>query len=895
MAEPARRLPKEDEPDIRPDFLPDLERRAGMRSIEGGSQGDGVPRGDLHSVPSGSELAEQEAADGEGATPTKDLREAAQDGSLDSPGWYNRAKDQKTRLGGTLNSRLGKFAKSKWAIGIGLGAGSFLIFIAFLFFFLGALKIPHFMEHITAYQFTRTTRQMTQNANNITEEKMAIDSSNPTLRQQMKSWFNDRTTVRKTKDLWSKFDKYRPNKIIDNFNTKNVMSLTYDSSGILRGVTIGNKTFLMDSPTGFSRFVPGAKFRAQVNFAADIAPSIETALKSDDVAPVVRGTVAREIRQRLGIGLVAWKIGDYRGKSVGEANLQEARDMVKAINDENVQASKTKTLDEATNNAKEQLEKDLANDKTLTEIVDNGGIDKQAVDIIEKTASGDGMVKAIAGALSPTYNIAMPVCLVYDGSSIKQNGGTINSMTNAQIKAALYGASAASQTVNGYDVPAEAEGAYGARLGDNISTFPSEERASGGRVNTTQYASTEATPAGDFSYTAFDAAFGSFAGPANTIAESLCPTLTDPALAIALGLGNILACLNPIGGTESCVGEKAASEGAKTLLGRIADKVVTRVATEDTGAKASAIGGYLQNGIKDLVKTGAKIAGATLITRAVVLERMGAAHNGTQSNTDLGVDTDSGMNLYAQQVNQQEFAGRPLTDAEINQSEQADQKFRAQEAAAQPAFQRYASLNNPDSLITRFGTLAMAHFNTSAINSLIHLGSSLLNPLRSIANMFLGFNSKVAMAAEPYTSANTYYGNVQFGWSEDETKLLQTDPSYMPLENQEILDENYSIDSNGNKTYREDQIAAKYTKCFDGSEQIGDMLAGGDIQRDENGNVLADQGLCSPDNLSYNNASDGQDISPATKHPNDLVFRWRLAQSYNNSLDQLENAQDVTN
>ncbi len=80
---------------------------------------------------------------------------------------------------------------------------------------------------------------------------------------------------------------------------------------------------------------------------------------------------------------------------------------------------------------------------------------------------------------------------------------------------------------------------------------------------------------------------------------------------------------------------------------------------------------------------------------------------------------------------------------------------------------------------------------------------------------------------------------------------------------------------------KEHKINTKYGKCF--TESIGDMLSNGDVKRDQNGNVRADNSLCSPKSLGPHNPKYG-----------DLVFRWRLAHNYNNTLDQLGQMQEVT-
>ena len=68
-----------------------------------------------------------------------------------------------------------------------------------------------------------------------------------------------------------------------------------------------------------------------------------------------------------------------------------------------------------------------------------------------------------------------------------------------------------------------------------------------------------------------------------------------------------------------------------------------------------------------------------------------------------------------------------------------------------------------------------------------------------------------------------------------------------------------------------------------GDGSLGALLASGAIVRDMNGDIVRDQGLCSPNNLTYNNTTYG-----------DLVFRFRLALQYNSTIDQLVSYQTVT-
>jgi hypothetical protein len=156
------------------------------------------------------------------------------------------------------------------------------------------------------------------------------------------------------------------------------------------------------------------------------------------------------------------------------------------------------------------------------------------------------------------------------------------------------------------------------------------------------------------------------------------------------------------------------------------------------------------------------------------------------------------------------------------------------------------------------------------LNVFADIGNSLLNPVKSLAGMFGTMFTPNALASASVTSVNTYYGNIQFGYTKAEQDLTE-DPSYRPLDNQMILEQ----------SGKEDEISSKYGKCFDGSVSIGNMIQNGLIERDADGNVLPDKGDCSPKNLSFNNPVYG-----------DLVFRWRVAQSYNNTLDQLAEMQN---
>ncbi len=82
------------------------------------------------------------------------------------------------------------------------------------------------------------------------------------------------------------------------------------------------------------------------------------------------------------------------------------------------------------------------------------------------------------------------------------------------------------------------------------------------------------------------------------------------------------------------------------------------------------------------------------------------------------------------------------------------------------------------------------------------------------------------------------------------------------------------------KSGKKDEIENKYKHCYESS--AGTLFAGGNIQREVDGRVIADKGDCSPNKLGLQN-NDGY---------GDLVFRWRLSKRNNNIVDHFHELQN---
>lgn len=791
--------------------------------------------------------------------------DSAEKGAAGSGGsLYNSEKDATPNFRQRFKGGAAKLLKNKWAVGLlAGGGGSAVILVIILVVLLGSLKIPNFAQHIAAYQFARVTRTMAKNSERIAAQKMGIEAADNTLYAKLGAKYGGLRD-----NTWGKLDKYRPNKVIDNFKTSDTLKFNYGEPGILGrqqllGVTIGNKSVPVNSDARLaSKLIPGVQFGKNVSFAKEFAPALDQALRANDIGPIVRGKVAKQIRQQLGISLIAWKVGKYQGKTDAEARALITQDTYHAVSG-NDPVTNPKVSSQEINQTAEDVKaaQTAAVDspegiKAIVEAPNE--LPQGVIDALEKSSvsSLGGAVKAAIGFANPLYAVAVPVCLIYDGS-LEKSGSTINTQ-NAQLQRQFYlVASSANQQMDGYQASGEAVGAMNWKLG-NIEKSNPELRAGGQKVNTSNYASVQASPTGQFSIA--DALFPeAIAGVLNEGAKS-CPAITNVWLGGTLGVINILAVFAS-GGTAG-----GAEAGAVVAVEQVTPRLMTRVLAKYTTTKA-----FAKVFAKDTAKQVSAIVAGTIIAKMIVMSQVGAAHSSLATDTSFNNDADSGGNLAAGRIMQQQFSGRPLTSAEASASNVKDQLFATAQTKHQSLYERYASLSNADSLLTRFGTTLSTNLNPSLFSSLLGLGSKLFNPVAVFGNSLGMFSPRAALAASSVDNSN--YGNVQWGWSDQENALIDGDDSYKMLPNQAILD------ASGNQ----DKITAEYGKCFDGSLQMGDMLADKYIVRDTDGNILSDDSLCSPKSLGVNNPTYGN-----------MVFRWRVAQSYNNTLDQLMGAQDIT-
>jgi endonuclease/exonuclease/phosphatase family metal-dependent hydrolase len=881
MGEPAYQLPEEDQPDIRPD----------LRSLEGG--GGSTPRAGEQSTAPKPEESEG-GSDADSTSPGNHLRSAesgANKGSSSDSGLFNKEGDAPGRLGGMrgamgrLRGRRDQLFKSvgkhKWLYGLGGGAlVSAVGFIFMIFLLLAALKIPHLAENIASYQFARVFQQAAETNERVTSEKIAVDAADQGIYGKLKAKYD--ATGSKVSEQWSKLDKYQPNKVISNMDETDTLKFNYKQTAWggqkIAGITMGNTTALVRSKTLPQKLIPSYDFvkglgSDNINLVQQYQTALKDGFRAQEVGPITRGLVAKEIRARLGISLTAWAIAKYKNLSEQKAALQEARDAHARINTPDPEEPTTASLKDAKDKVQAAEEKGIASDTELPKIIANGGRDTNVEQVMADSVKTSGFDTAL-GVVNPAYAIATPACIVFDGS-LDHSGSTIDANVDAQIKEYSYVASAADQQKDGTNATENAVGALNNRLGDYSDSAPIQRATNNSSYVPPTSPSAEASSMGTFTILSALLGGGKTVDVVNKMAGNICPALTNIYAASGVAIANIILTIFTLGGSEGA--EQTVLQTVRFGVEKAADKVIESVTTK-AGAKLTA--GKTASFLGDSLKTGAKIAGATLAAKAIVLSKSGYANNGIDTSNDTANNADAGGNLMAQEVDREQFYGRPLDKAETNSAANQSMQLAYDQNQSKSAYQRYIALSNYNSLLTRVGMAMMGSMHHFSVSNFVgSLGERMGSPLSFLGGAILGTNHSMAFAANSYNSDLLNHGNVQFGWSAAETALMKQ-PDYSMLENQ------LQLDASG----QEDAIASTYGKCFEGSTTIGTLLQDPDngITRDENGNVDDNKGTCAPRNLG---PDDNGNFKNTTAK---LVFRYRLAQRDSKGLDTVLDEQTIT-
>ncbi len=770
--------------------------------------------------------------------------------------------------------------KKKALFGFGLGGSglAILLFVAIILF--ATLKIPNLAEHIAGFQMARTGRAFRQSMDEVSGEKIAVDTASEADKGKLKSFYEG---VRS--DTWGKLDKWRPERTFKNMQATGDIDFVYSEptwSGYQRieAVRIKGNEIPIDKVNLWQRVknkVNPLTPKDDITFGAEISANLDNAMQTNHT--FIRSAVANKIYEKVGVKLHWWdKFGkDFTNTKENAADALELKNRVERVNEKPSTGSVIPAIDDAVTDAQAQQDACIADPQCAEALTgpsqnaptDPAEIAKQKADqtYASSRTISDGADKAIESQIndpkihavetfSTVAQVALAMCTIYDGS-VEHSQGTVDAQSGTAIKQFFSIESAADQQKAG-KTTAEAVGATNRALGDISPSIP-EQRARNRNipVPTDKVSSPQAGAGGTFGL--FAALFPG-GQKFDTVVSPVCHTVADWRVGAAIGVIEVALAVVTDGDSKAA---DALAEGSWKVASK---EIIASVRRTIINKKA----------VVNLLGQAAGLAGLTILAKTIVLSRLDALQGGTLRQDDLANAADVGGNLAGNEMCRQMMYGRPLTQPEAASSDQANVAYLNDQKGQESVYQRYLALDNPDSLLVNMGvgmsekltnvqtfgqTLAgtASRFNTSIFSSGL---AGALNP----------FKQQMAFAQANNNNSDTNYHNIQWCWSEDELKTIQNDPTYFPLANDVIL----------KQSGKEGDIEKKYNECF--TKTMGELLSGGDIQRDSDGNVYENGGLCSPHNLG----KDNNEFGPA------MVMRWRLSKRNNNVLDHLNDIADPT-
>lgn len=809
----------------------------------------------------------------------KDTDEGDSGGGIIDRG-RNRINKAKAKIG---NSSRGK--KIVFGLGVGGGAG-ILVFGVLLLALMSQLKIVHLAENVTVYNMARSARQMRLSESQLTAE--AIDAEGATVSNSRINALKARFEESRIKSAIDEINTYRPGKLLAKMNSELTPIFTDGPPSkflgrptkILEGWGYKGEVLEKTDRSLGSRFfrdIPGTNaYNDKLRLGAEFNSILENDLGAS--SSYVRGKVVNQELIARGAGKLRWwqKRGStYKDLSAERAEYTNAKQLYE-------ESKTTRSSCAVEQICKAEKAANDAGDEALKAAEGKSAV--QTEEEVSKAMSVkiaqtvESPLAAVLDKTSAVYSVALPLCLVYDGS-VNNGSNDINNAEDANVKAFMMTRTAADQIKAGATTPEAISGLSG-QLG-NIEQSVPMRRAGGEAIDSTKETASLAQPqsTGNGTFSLVNVLFDKFLPSslinfANTVMGGSCPVVTSlwtgGALAIAEGLLTVLT------GGASAAGEDGLARGIARYVTESFGKFIEENSL-NKGAKlaAGSLGEKVlsKQGGKFLLKTGAQVGatiGATELAKLLVARHSNGANNGLATNATLANQVDMGSNIYAQDTNRKLLYGRPLTSAEVSESNVADVSYRNGKDEEKPFSERYFALENPTSLISSFGASLASVFQgpNAKLSGAVH---NLASSIASTPKILAATLSPKVLAEAPVSGAGDY-NIVQWGFSNAEENLIDTNPDYSPLENALVLDQSGLAD----------KIEATYKSCYADSD--GDLFSSGKIQREVTGEVKAssDDGLCSPANLGIRNNIFG-----------DLVFRWRLNHRNDNIREHLVDLQEA--
>jgi len=862
------------------------------------AQGDLKDRSEVEGIKSAEEGAAQTAPSKDtGTDPVDSIKQKelapktsskVTDENKIGDGFKKDPKGNKTKGKGSVSKK-----KIVGIVGGVVGAVIGLVTIAL--FLMSSLKLPQLMSNIQTMEFARLSRNFTQATADLTSEELSLELSGTRfsrLSESLSERFPEFSAT--TSDLWSRLDKWRPQKVISNLEGEGKLSFIYEQKEFLgglrkqvvKGVVINGETINVGDAKWYQLFENRAD---RLTAAGEIKGALDSVLEGSNT--VVRGAVAKSIRERLGIRLRRWSRIDpnyTEGKQIG--NL--AQEIKKTV-----QETKPQPLDD-TSVVPEISEAKKAVEELVDKCVEDVGcLEQEAREQLynyDKAAAVEGSTKeAIAAKESATttiertaaalvdekvrstfikdtlekvgtlYAIMMPVCIIYD-TSVNKSGSTVDENSQRAVKTYYTLAAAADQQKSGALIADQASG-LNDEIGD-ISNAPSELKAAGKKIDTNNYANPEASTLQTYNIVNTYLGDGVFSEAIQTSLDTVCPLILDLKVAATITIVEVAIQI------ASATAGTAAEETFKALVLAKIKKTITEITLKESLVKYAAKWVAKKALITGVILGGT--IGLSELANFAVMGRMGNTASPIPDGNDLQVQADQGGIIVSNDLNRQMLAGRPLTTPEVVASNYQDLQDIAYANSKKSVFDRYFSPNNSRSMMARMAVGFNGFISRSIFTNFTSMFSRLGTIYQPSASFFMSIlpgNQQKAFAAE----SNSNYNIVQWGWSIDEENLIHDNPNkYSPLNNAQEWE-------NMPDSTEKSEAIKLVDECTGDSLSLGDLLGGDSpgIKRDEDGKIKDNEGRCAPNNLGPSN---------------ELAFMYRVYKRNSNTIDHLNSIAEPT-
>jgi hypothetical protein len=881
------------------------------------------------------------------------IKENEGDNSPDNNNLYNPKSTKRS-----LSKKVLSVVKKNKTIAIaGGGVGGGVLVLIILIFIL-AQQLPGFASLLAAQSMARSNRAYIRDTTELTSENLALTAEQPVEQAITDAAFSsDAITGSLLSKLRSYTPTVYLNNLKESGAIK-INSGPYEKGlgkflGAEKPVSItitnseGANTYAISdiAPSNWAKVShPLATFGNRASAISDMNSNL--ALVNQDGSVLLRFGGMRQLITSVGGNLFGLISSKFVGKSTQAASEElnvEAESYINPPGSETLPLSSELSQAVSEGDSLSTSELNLSTpigQAAQADILASGGV-STAVDTTVNSAIQSGINKSrgLLGAVSLPYLIGVPACIIYDGSLQTHSASkTINKQQSEVMKSYLLVESTASQEKSGL-LSAEGVRAINIKLGNTINS--NVDLASLGRaVNTnSSIMSPQSAVNGQYSSilsAIFPPAVSSWLDP---VASATCSTVTNPYVAVGFTVAQValyVAGLFTTGGiadVSTAGGEAAIQAGVEGGISASADGVGASVGASVEGVVGSSIatqantqtfgsilksesaklfqyvkgdavsGNSLKKTVGQLAAIGVGTWGLTQYAKAVVMQDMGTTYDGYSQGTDFANQAAAGGNALGNSTMQTQYFGTPLSASDVAYNNNATLAYLAQQNSIKSSYQRYLALSNPYSLLSKLYMNTYADITNFSLSSLLEKVASVFNPAKIISGLFTLFDNKTY--ATPNTSPsppdNSDYGIVQWGYTQQEDALINpainASASYQPLENAKILNSQKVTLPDGTTEPASQYIKDTYNVCF--TSDMGTLLTAtpktrpdpGDtyIVRNKNGNVDPTKGLCSQQYLGPNS----QD--PNLSSNKDLVFRWRLNQSYNTSLTLLLGVQNANN